>query len=1151
MRKSQLLLFFLVLSMTWLQAQPSQGAFVSSRSMVEAYDDEAGILKLAYRNSPYFIDLVGDWTHRKTDSSIVYSRELEVEKFWKDYCVSLNVRCGRACRVMLNGKEVGYADDSRHWNEFALNDFLKYGKMNMLTIEALDQSQGALLENSRIPLGMNGDPYLLFKGDPNVSDLKLVADYDVQTLSGTLSVDASIFNSKKKGKYYLEVEVLDSKGHTFDRMGRWVVFDNKNEVLVDMTRTWSGVEPWTAEKPVLYTVVCRLRNEKMEEEELVGARFGFRRVEVKDGLLQINGTVVTLKGVIIDGDIHGREMCRQHILNLKDNNINAVRTAKFSPLDSYFYELCDEYGLYVICDANLQPASSQHQVVATDKDFIPLFEHRVENLYGKYKNHASIIAWSLGDTRDNGICMAAAYKRLKSLDRSRPIVFSGADFSESTDIIALNNPSLSQLRQAVAKKGERPVVVLSATKKGFYDIWDQVTKSHTLQGTFVDDWSSQALTDLKNLYSPFDIHLSKLTLDEAEFNVYNKNDFTDFSSYILEYTIYTNLRPNITAGDLPLAIRGGGVEAVKLQVPPIHMQPGEEMFIRFDLTCPQKAGVRQSSGSNNMGTLVFSLSDKAGKKKMLDVSKTKVLATFETLDGRKCCRVHTLTNEVAFNLADGTLEWFTSGLGQMPIDSLTLFFENHRNWKSLLVALTTNQPSPNVYVVDAMLRYYTRPGRSDAGRLGTLMCDVRQTYTVFATGDIVVDYTVAPSDQLHETLVPRVEIAHSFGENDTLSWFGLDREIPYGQCRSAIPGTYRKTLPHGMIREENRWCAINDSTYKGLFIDVPDTHFTFMADTHVLWITPSIANHSKPSFRLHLRGFSPKVFNISSTYISEEQFEQRNQGGEHPRDFIGMTYPQVSTGMLEPPVITASEARFSAPLIVTITSNKKSGNQTSIRYTLDGSEPSETSILYDKPFTLTTTTMVKAKVFDKELPPSFTASHKFNYDYIVKTTFSQKPNTPFNVGTDTLLFDGEKGMVDDLSRGWLGFSGNGVTTMVELSKSIDIDAVTLRFAHFPEMWAFAPKQVTILLSSDGQIFSDTVNVAMPFDPLSDENNSPQVVELKVPVEKAGVGFLKIVASSIGTIPVWHRAKGLKPWLMIDEIEVSEAARRVEPINNEQ
>lgn len=1065
-------------SLCWLSvaAQRELGSRMTARANVEAYEDEAGIMKSAYRESPYFMEFTGRWNQKQTDSSTIYSRDMEVEKSWKDYRVSLNVRCGRACRVRLNGKEVGYGDDSRHWNEFDLNGFLKYGKKNTLVIETMKRPQEALLESNDQMEGLNGEPYLLFKGDPNVANLTLTADYDALTESGTLSLDVDVFNSKKKGKYYLEVEVWDSKGHTFDRIGRWVVFEKTTNVQVDLTRSWSKVEPWTAETPVLYTAVIRLHNDDMEVEEVVGARFGFRRVEVRDGLLLLNGKPLTLKGVTYglkhtEGYV-GRERIRQDLTTMKRNNINAVRTSQYSPMDPYFYQLCDEMGFYVVCDANLLPSSTQQHAVATDKDFIPLFERRVENLYGKNKNHPSIVAWSLGESRDNGICMAMAYKRLKQLDNSRPVIFSGAEHTENTDVIALIRPTIQTLRQSMEKTGDRPYIMLASVGADNFatldNLWTQVENHRNLQGGFVDMWpiAGVKMADLKALYSPFDVHLSKTTIDDAEFTVYNRNDFLNFSNYILEYTIFTNLRQSITAGDLPIAIDGGGVEAVKLRMPPIDLQAGEEMFIRFDLE-------RRKASSENraLGTVVFPLP--CQKKPKLVFSNNGVAKVDSTY---------------------------------LP----TLHFAGHADWTPEVIAETRRTIDANTVCIDAMLQYKSS---------GRPMCDVRVTNTYFGTGDIVVDYTVSPTDDVFRgTLDPQLVVNLQSSESDTLQWFGLDREVCFPQRGTGIPGTYNKprTKLDGTTLQQVRWCAYRNGS-NNFYASLLNAPFTMNIRENQLLLLP---DSGSKTFRLHLRAYSQ----------------------EHsPVEFYGVELPVVETGIVDPPSIKASEVRFSQPLTVTINASAKGF----IRYTLDGTEPTETSMLYVGPFTLTTTTVVKARVYGKDGTPSFTATRKFNYDYIVRTSFSQKPNTPFNIGTDTLLFDGDKGLIEDLRQGWLGFSGDGVTTTVELSKPIDIEFVTLRYAHNPDMWAFAPKQVTLLLSQDGQTYTDTLQVEMPFNAASEESVTPQVVELRVPVGKAGVGFLKMEAVSIGTVPAWHRAKGLKPWLLMDEMEVSEATAPIE------
>ena len=1052
------------------------------RSNVVAYDDDGAVEKLAYRESPYYMELTGSWKQRRTDSSVVYSRQVEVDRVWKDYLVFLNVRCGRACRVYINDKEVGYAEDSRNWNEFQLNKYLKYGKFNTLAIEALKHPQGALLEDTAITVGLNGEPYILFKSDPGVCDMGLSADYDALTLSGTLTVDASVFNSRHKGRYYVEVEVWDPQGRQLDRMGRWVVFDKRTEEQVDISRTWSDIEPWSAESPSLYTVVVRLRNEEMEEEETVGARVGFRRVEIKDGLLLVNGKPITIKGVNY-GIEHtegyaSREQMRRDIIAMKRNNINAVRTARFSPMDAFFYELCDSYGLYVVADANLMPVSSQHQAVATDQTYAPLFERRVENLYGKYRNYTSIIAWCLGDTRDNGVCMAAAYRRLKALEKQRPVVFPGADFSEVTDIIAPALPSVNTMKQALSKSGDRPFLMLPSVNKTNFadlgDLWGIVQSQRQLQGGFVASWpiGGVLLAELKQLYSPFSVALSKITPDDAEFVVHNSNDFTSFGVYSLEYTIYTNLRSNVVAGDLPVAMGGGESDKVSMRIPDLDLQAGEELFIRFDVSRRRNRKLEWVGNSPSelaVGSVVFSLPAHGAPRSLLDSSGTTIDSTL---------------------LCDSTLI--------APV----LAFEGHTDWRANTVAVARRQPDSHTLCVDAMLQY-TAP-------TGAPMCDVRLSYTVHGTGDIVADYIISPTDRVRGAMAPEFIVIPTLGDTDTMRWFGSGRETLFRHSNTVV-GVYEKpvTAVSGS-RGEVRWCAVGGS--EGLFCQLVDTLCIFSVDDGALRIKPQ---RPMRHVRLHIA-----PYNQNRT----------------PEECYAVRCPVVASGILEPPQISASATRFSQPLTVKLST--KADNQT-IRYTLDGSEPTEVSALYTAPLTITSTTVVKARAFVKGMPPSFTATRKFNYDYIVRTGFSRKANTPYNVGVDTILYDGERGSVDDLSRGWLGFSGTAPVVNVELAKAVDIDYLVLRYAHSPAVWAFAPREVIIVFSANGNEWGDTVHYTIPFDPAAQENAADQLVELRIPVERKGIGYIKIEAETMDKIPGWHRAKGLKPWLLMDEIEVSE------------
>ena len=1080
----------------------AQSTALPPRANVTAYYDEDAIARLDYRSSPYFLELAGSWKQKNTDSSVVYTKQIDAAKSWRDFMVYLNVRCGRACRIFINKKEVGYGDDSRHWNEFLIGPYLKYGKPNTLTIEALKHPRGAALEDSALAVGLNGEPYILFKNDPSVSDLTVTADYEPTSAMGTLTVAATVFNSRHKGQYYLEVEVWDPQGRQLDRMGRWVVFDKRNEEPVEISRTWGGVAPWNAETPVLYTVVVRLRTEKMEEEETVGARVGFRRVEVKDGQLLVNGKAVTIRGVTY-GIEHtegsaSRQQMQRDVLSMKSNNINAVRTARFSPMDDYFYELCDQYGLYVVADANLAPLSSQHQAVATDNDYMPLFEQRVQNLYGRYKNHTSIIGWSLGSSRDNGVCMAAAYRRLKSLDHTRPVVFSGAGHAETTDIIAPANPTAAIIKQTISKDDERPVLLFDCGASDFRQmepLWQLVDNNRRLQGGFVARWplSIAEQAELKHLFSPFGISISKISQDEGEFVVTNRNDFAPFSSFSLDYTIYTNLRPNIIAGDLPVAAQGGSSDKVSMRIPHLDLAATEELFIRFDVTR------RQDNRRSSVGSVVFPIQQRKAPKTPL-----------------------------SFDGAD------TSVFADLQSTSATLSFRDHQQWQVIVAATSSRRPDTNTLCVDQMLRYSTADGEE--------MCDVRQTTAYFATGDILITYKIAPTDRVRGQLQPRFAVSLPT-QADSLQWFGLDREVLFTRNNSGIVGTYTIALNNtGASRQQVRWCAAT-SPESGLIATLPD-------------------RLSKMSFSGHTLVLEPEDGDMSEVCLLLKRYTRAGTG-TRPTDLLGVEYPETMSGMLEMPVIKGSSPRFSQPLTITL-SAKQTTQNTEVHYTLDGSEPDITSPLYEGPFTIAATTVVKARSFPQQpsakdkkaknqkpkkknvqpvdtvqLAPSFTDSRRFNYDYVVRTAFSRKPNTPYNVGTDTILFDGLRGSADDLGRGWLGFSGTPVITTVELSKLLQADALVLRYAHVPDMWAFAPQSVAEAFSADGTTFTDTITISLPFDPADSEQREPRVAELRIPCPDGEIAFLRIMPATIGNIPAWHRAKGLKPWLMMDEIEIIE------------
>ena len=306
---------------------------------------------------------------------------------------------------------------------------------------------------------------------------------------------------------------------------------------------------------------------------------------------------------------------------------------------------------------------------------------------------------------------------------------------------------------------------------------------------------------------------------------------------------------------------GGGLEAVKLRIPPVDLQPGEEMFVLFEL---------ETRGNNSrvIDEVVIPLSSNS-QPKHLFVNRG-------TLDVESC---------------------------NVDSNALMLQFADRQDWVPEVVASSRRAEDSGIVCIDAMIQYKSS---------GRHMCDVRETYTFFGTGDVVVDYIVSPTDDFRGNLTPQVMLSLPQGEADSLTWFGLLRETNF-----LSPGIYTEMMEklNGTTLQQVRWCARNNQ-----YVALIGTLFTMNISGNRLTLTP--ASNSK-TFRLHLKKFSQD---------------------QNPQDFYGTEMPVVRSNILDSPIIKSSEARFTQPMTVSITSPSEGV----IRYTLDGSEPT----LKSKPFTI-------------------------------------------------------------------------------------------------------------------------------------------------------------------------------------------------------
>ncbi|MDY5969442.1 MAG: chitobiase/beta-hexosaminidase C-terminal domain-containing protein, partial [Bacteroidales bacterium] len=453
-----------------------------------------------------------------------------------------------------------------------------------------------------------------------------------------------------------------------------------------------------------------------------------------------------------------------------------------------------------------------------------------------------------------------------------------------------------------------------------------------------------------------------------------------------------------------------------------------------------------------------------------------------------------------------------------------------------VIATNYRKLDASTVAVDAMIRY-TDPQ-------GALLFDVKQSLAVTSAGDVLLDNEIVASGNIQA--MPRVGLIMPLSDAfDTVQWMGLDKETYRDRRQSGKMGTYMQaitdmTFPYERNQEAGnradvRWMAVTRPG-EGLFVDMLDTLFNISFNGHLLHVDyrqgaigsalagipiaeEDLITGKTHRFRVHMRAYDPVDY--------------------APQDFRRVLYPEVKSTVLPMPVISKNRERFDAPMLITLNTETPKAE---LHYTLDGTTPTLSSPLYTKPFTIDASTVVMARAFLKGSTPSFTAMQKYVFDYIVSATFAGNASTPYNFNQETILFNAEKGDVNDLSHGWLGFSGKDMDVTLTLSKAINLQDVEMNFAHVPNAWAFAPVQVLVSVSSDGQNFTAPVAAKIKYDPSSEDMNGTQRVSVRVEMQQSDVRYVRVVARALDKIPSWHKAKGLKPWVLIDEITLNETIK---------
>jgi len=443
-----------------------------------------------------------------------YRRTFTVPENWNDKEVILhfNSISGYA-RVFLNGKEVGMTKASKTAAEFDVTSFLQKGE-NLLAVQVFRWHDGSYLEDQdfwRLS-GIERDVYLQATPKLTVWDYFVTSSLDDNYTNGIFNtaVQLRAFGQNKIKNSNLILTLLDAQGKQVYTESKKVTNTTKEVVF---SSTINNVKKWSSETPYLYRYVIKLEGANAADNSVISGRTGFRKVEIKNAQLLVNGKVMLVRGVNIHdhhetkGHAPDRETMRRDLELMKQNNINAIRMSHY-PHDPYLYELCDEYGMYLCDEANIEiHAMGAEWQSPFDKAvhpaYMPLWApallDRVKRMLEADKNHASIIVWSMGNECGNGPVFYDAYKWLKNRDNSRPVQFEQAGENEDTDIVCPMYPRIEQMEAYAKSDKNRPFIMceyshaMGNSNGNFQRYFDIINSSPRMQGGFIWDWVDQGI----------------------------------------------------------------------------------------------------------------------------------------------------------------------------------------------------------------------------------------------------------------------------------------------------------------------------------------------------------------------------------------------------------------------------------------------------------------------------------------------------------------------------------------------------------------------------------------------------------------------------------------------------------------------------------
>ena len=423
-----------------------------------------------------------------------YRRTFELPKDWKGKDVYFHVGSATSnLTLWVNGKYVGYSEDSKVAAEFNISKYLKPGK-NLIAMQVMRWCDGSYFEDQDFwrLTGIAREVYLYARPKLHAADIRLNAALENNYQDGVLNYKVSL----KGGKTDVAITLCDKDG-------KQIAQATGAQGVIKVPK----VNAWTTETPYLYKAYITLKN-KQGAAEVIPQKVGFRNVEIKNAQLLVNGQPVLVKGADrheMDPDggyVVSLERMIQDIKIMKQLNINAVRTSHY-PCDPRWYDLCDEYGIYITAEANLESHGMGYEEKSLAK-FPEYIVPHIERNEGNVKpliNHPSVIVWSLGNECGYGVNFEKAYDWVKACDKTRPAQYERGGYDSKTDIYCPMYIGYEESESYCKSNGTKPYIqceyahAMGNSEGGFKEYWDLIRKYPKYQGGYIWDFVDQGLRD--------------------------------------------------------------------------------------------------------------------------------------------------------------------------------------------------------------------------------------------------------------------------------------------------------------------------------------------------------------------------------------------------------------------------------------------------------------------------------------------------------------------------------------------------------------------------------------------------------------------------------------------------------------------------------